>query len=159
MPGLKSIGAIGSLSAKTPAGSVPKAPPPNKTAGRPLPNLSLPSGLDVTRFHERLDLLHTIGAQQAALERVAENENFDRHRQKAISLLADRKTQQAFNVADADPRSLLPDLGRARRGDRRRRPDRGELSGRDDPGLGRGRLRRHPSEALAPRWVAFHKFK
>jgi hypothetical protein len=75
------------------------------------PNLSLPSGLDVTRFHERLDLLHTIGAQQAALERVAENENFDRYRQKAISLLADRKTQQAFNVADADPR-LLDRYGR-----------------------------------------------
>jgi uncharacterized protein DUF1501 len=70
------------------------------------PNLSLPEGMDAGRFGERLDLLKTIGHQQASLERVAENEAFDRHRQKAISLLADRDTQRAFNVADADPKVL-----------------------------------------------------
>ncbi len=70
------------------------------------PNLSLPSGLDTARFNERLDLLRSIGRQQATLERVAENEPFDRYRQRAISLLADRKTQAAFNVADADPKVL-----------------------------------------------------
>ncbi len=75
------------------------------------PNLSLPSGMDARRFNDRLGLLGTIGNQQASLERVAENEAFDRHRQKAISLLADRQTQKAFNVADADPR-LLDRYGR-----------------------------------------------
>jgi hypothetical protein len=70
------------------------------------PNLALPPGLDSARFNERLDLLRSIGRQQQALERVAENETFDRHRQKAISLLADRDTQKAFNVADADPKVL-----------------------------------------------------
>jgi hypothetical protein len=43
MPGLRSVGKIGTLSAKSPAGTVAKAPPPNKTAGRPLPNLSTPT--------------------------------------------------------------------------------------------------------------------
>jgi hypothetical protein len=70
------------------------------------PNLSLPSGMDAARFNERLDLLQSIGRQQATLERVAENEPFDRYRQRAISLLADRQTQAAFNVANADPKVL-----------------------------------------------------
>lgn len=70
------------------------------------PNLTLPAGLDASRFHDRLDLLQSIGVQQASLERAAENEPFDRHRQKAISLLSDRKTQQAFSVANADPKTL-----------------------------------------------------
>jgi hypothetical protein len=70
------------------------------------PNLSLPSGMDSARFNERLDLLGSIGRQQENLERVAENEPFDRYRQRAISLLADRQTQAAFNVADVDPKVL-----------------------------------------------------
>jgi hypothetical protein len=70
------------------------------------PNLSLPSGMDAARFSERLDLLGSIGRQQETLERVAENEPFDRYRQRAISLLADRQTQAAFNVSNADPKVL-----------------------------------------------------
>lgn len=42
MAGLRSVGKIGKLSAKSPAGVVPKAPPPTKTQGRPLPDLSMP---------------------------------------------------------------------------------------------------------------------
>ncbi len=75
------------------------------------PNLSLPAGMETGRFNERLDLLKAIGRQQATLSRVAENEPFDRYRQKAISLLTDRQTQRAFNVADADPK-LLDRYGR-----------------------------------------------
>jgi hypothetical protein len=75
------------------------------------PNLSLPSGMDAARFNERLDLLQSIGRQQETLERVAENEPFDRYRQRAISLLADRQTQAAFNVSNADPK-LLDRYGR-----------------------------------------------
>ncbi len=70
------------------------------------PNLSLPSGLDAARFNQRLDLLNAIGHQQVSLQRAAENEPFDRYRQRAISLLADRQTQQAFNLAGADPQTL-----------------------------------------------------
>jgi hypothetical protein len=42
MAGLKSIGAIGTLSAKSPPGATAKAPPPNKHQGRPLPDLAQP---------------------------------------------------------------------------------------------------------------------
>ncbi len=70
------------------------------------PNLQLPAGVDDTRFHRRLDLLASIGRQQGQLEQVAENEDYDRHRQRAVSLLSDRQTQQAFDVSRADPKTL-----------------------------------------------------
>jgi hypothetical protein len=70
------------------------------------PNLSLPDGLDSDRFHDRLTLLSSIGRQTARLERAAENEDFDRYRQSAVSLLADSKTQQAFRIDNADPKVL-----------------------------------------------------
>src|SRR6478609_6922074 len=54
------------------------------------PNLSLPAEMHGGRFQQRLDLLGAIGSQQRRLERAAENESFDRYRQRAISLLADR---------------------------------------------------------------------
>jgi Protein of unknown function (DUF1501) len=70
------------------------------------PNLSLPVEMDARRLNERLGLLGTIDAQRAMLEGAAENKPFDRHRQQAISLLADPQTQRAFSVADADPKVL-----------------------------------------------------
>ncbi len=75
------------------------------------PNLSLPAGMDSDRFQQRLDLLQSIGTQQRSLERAAENETFDRYRQKAVSLLADDKTQRAFSLAGASPK-LLDRYGR-----------------------------------------------
>jgi hypothetical protein len=75
------------------------------------PNLALPADMDPGRFHQRLDLLDSIGRQTAALERAAENEAFDRERQKAVSLLADRRTQAAFRIDKADPK-LLDRYGR-----------------------------------------------
>ncbi len=75
------------------------------------PNLSLAGGLDMTRFRERMSLLDSVGRQAAELERAAENEAFDRHRQKAVSILSDRRTQAAFNIHDADPK-LLDRYGR-----------------------------------------------
>jgi uncharacterized protein (DUF1501 family) len=68
------------------------------------PSLTLPEGLGADRFQRRLDLLKLVAGQQRDLEQIAENEQFDRNRQNAISLLADRRTQQAFNVRDADPK-------------------------------------------------------
>jgi len=38
MAGLRKIGTLGTIGPKSPAGIVPHAPPPAKTAGRPLPN-------------------------------------------------------------------------------------------------------------------------
>ena len=70
------------------------------------PNLSLPAGVDSGRFNDRLTLLDSIGRQTARLERAAENEDFDRYRQRAVSLLADSKTQQAFDISGADAKTL-----------------------------------------------------
>ena len=70
------------------------------------PNLALPEGMSSDRFGDRLELLKSIGQQTASLERAAENEEFDRHRQKAISLLADPATQRAFSIDKADPKTL-----------------------------------------------------
>src|SRR5262249_24429380 len=68
------------------------------------PNLALPEYLTRERLSGRLDLLDAIDRQQRTLEQHAETEDFDRHRQQAISLLADRKGQKAFDVRNADPR-------------------------------------------------------
>jgi hypothetical protein len=68
------------------------------------PNLALPEYLTRERLSGRLDLLDVIDRQQRTLERHAETEDFDRHRQQAISLLADRKVRKAFDVRNADPR-------------------------------------------------------
>lgn len=76
------------------------------------PNLTLQADMDPRRFNERLDLLQTVGQRSAlgrqaeTLERTAENAAFDRERQKAISLLADKKTQAAFTIDKADPKTL-----------------------------------------------------
>jgi hypothetical protein len=66
------------------------------------PNLSLPEGLDRDRMGGRVDLLAAIEDQQRDLDAHAETENFDRHRQQAISLLTDAKVRRAFDVKNAD---------------------------------------------------------
>ena len=75
------------------------------------PNLTLPEGLGNGRFRNRLDLLEHLNGQRAHLEKSAEVEGFDRYRQMAVSLLADEKTQRAFDVMKADPK-LLDKYGR-----------------------------------------------
>lgn len=66
------------------------------------PNLALPEGLGRPRLGGRLDLLKLVEEQRRTLEQIAATENFDRHRQQAISLLADAGTQAAFDVTKAD---------------------------------------------------------
>lgn len=66
------------------------------------PNLSLPHGLTSSRFQGRLGVLQAIEGQRARLERNAEIQKFDRHREGAISLLADPGVQYAFDVTRAD---------------------------------------------------------
>jgi len=75
------------------------------------PNLSLPEGLGAEQLRRRIDLLKLIGSQQAALGQAAESQRFDRFREKAIDLLADGRTQRAFDVHGADPK-LLDRYGR-----------------------------------------------
>lgn len=70
------------------------------------PNLSLATGVDLNRFRHRLDLLTSVGRQQAGLERTAENAEYDHHRQRAVSLLADPQTQKAFDISQVDAKTL-----------------------------------------------------
>lgn len=61
MPSLRSIGAIGKLSAKTAPGTVAHAPPPTKHQGRPLPNLSTPEVTPKGPAHLHLGAKRHIG--------------------------------------------------------------------------------------------------
>jgi Protein of unknown function (DUF1501) len=69
------------------------------------PNLSLPHELTRRRMDGRVGLLSSIEHQQRELERLAGIESFDHHRQQAISLLADPRVRQAFDVVHADERT------------------------------------------------------
>jgi hypothetical protein len=69
------------------------------------PNLSLPEGFTAGRFRRRLDLLAAIERQLSEIERRASTDSFDRHRQLAISLLADPKVRAAIDVTRADDRA------------------------------------------------------
>ncbi len=68
------------------------------------PNLSLPQGLSASRFTGRWGVLGQIEQQRVAMEEAAVSGEFDRYRQQAVSLLADRKVQFAFDVTRADER-------------------------------------------------------
>lgn len=69
------------------------------------PNLKLSAGLSHKRFQNRLGLLDSIDAQRTALERSAEAEQYDRHRQSAISLLASQDIRRALDVTKADDKT------------------------------------------------------
>jgi hypothetical protein len=68
------------------------------------PNLSLPEGLTGGRLGGRLGLLEEVDRQRRDLEHAAESEDFDRHRQQAVALLADPAVRRAFDVTRADPK-------------------------------------------------------
>ncbi|MCA9122618.1 MAG: DUF1501 domain-containing protein [Planctomycetaceae bacterium] len=69
------------------------------------PNLELPHGLTNPRFQNRMALLHQLSTQRKSLERSAETQNFDRHRQGAISLLTDQRVHHALDVTNADEKT------------------------------------------------------
>ena len=69
------------------------------------PMLTLPEG-GRSRLNGRVGLLSQIEQQQRALEARAEVSQLDRHRQQAISVLADPKTRDAFDVENADPATV-----------------------------------------------------
>ena len=68
------------------------------------PSLSLPQGIDARRLNGRTDLLATLHQQRVELDRTAEATDFDRLRQRAISLLTDAKVADALDVTRADER-------------------------------------------------------
>jgi hypothetical protein len=70
------------------------------------PNLELPQGLSKSRLLNRMNLLQSVETQRRDLDKFATVENFDRYRQGAISLLTERKVQDAFDVVNADPKVL-----------------------------------------------------
>jgi hypothetical protein len=69
------------------------------------PTLTLPNG-GPDRLRGRLGLLESIEQQQRNLDRTAETQRLDRHRQQAIALLNDPKTRAAFEVEKAPERTL-----------------------------------------------------
>jgi hypothetical protein len=83
---------------------LPHQHPPDVTFQ--VPHLSLPQGLTAERLSDRQSLLAAVDAQRLELDREAAVEGLDRHRQRALALLADRRTQQAFDLTTADPRTL-----------------------------------------------------
>ena len=69
------------------------------------PMLTLPEGGRL-RFNSRVGLLDEIEQQQKALEKGAVVGRLDQQRQQAISVLADAKTRQAFDVENDDPKTI-----------------------------------------------------
>jgi hypothetical protein len=62
------------------------------------PSLTLPEGLTRTQLGKRLDLLTLVESQVRNLESQAELASFGRHREQAISLLADPQVRRALDV-------------------------------------------------------------
>lgn len=71
-----------------------------------IPALTLPEGVLGGRFRDRIDILDVVERQQRELDRSGASGDYDRIRQSALSLMADPKVREAFNVRNADPRTL-----------------------------------------------------
>jgi hypothetical protein len=69
------------------------------------PSLKLPGELTSSRFDRRLNLLGSIDVQRSELERSAEGERYDLHRESAISLLASERIRRAIDVTTTDERT------------------------------------------------------
>jgi hypothetical protein len=70
------------------------------------PDLSLPQGVDGTRFDGRLNVLQSIDKQRKLLDDAASTGLFDRSRHDAVSLLTDARVRKAFDLNHADPKDL-----------------------------------------------------
>jgi uncharacterized protein (DUF1501 family) len=68
------------------------------------PNIALPEGVGPGRLGDRLGLLHQVDRQRRDLERSATVGSFDQFSRGAIAMLTDRRTRQAFDVVNADPK-------------------------------------------------------
>jgi len=79
---------------------------PHKHEASPLfepPRLELPADISDGRLGDRLDLLTEIDRQRKGLEQAAAVADLGRNRQRALSLLADPATRDAFDVRKCDP--------------------------------------------------------
>jgi hypothetical protein len=70
------------------------------------PHLALPEGLSLDRVMDRVSLRNQLEGQSHALAQLAGDEQFDRYREAAISLLSNNKVHDAFSLKNADPKSL-----------------------------------------------------
>lgn len=71
-----------------------------------VPHLTLQEGMLHSRFLDRLSLLKSIDEQRIHLEQAAEVSRYDQFRQGAVSLMADPKVRDAFDVQNADAKTL-----------------------------------------------------
>ncbi|MDB5337876.1 MAG: hypothetical protein JWN70_3495 [Planctomycetaceae bacterium] len=71
-----------------------------------MPSLTLPEGFGSQRLDGRLALLSHIDEQRRDWDRHAEAQQFDRHRQAALSLLTDAQVRKAFDMQQANPAAL-----------------------------------------------------
>ncbi len=74
-----------------------------------VPNISLPEGVLSRRFRSRIDLLKIVDTQRRQLDKIPASlqvEKYDRARQSVVSLLADPRVRQAFDVRKADSKIL-----------------------------------------------------
>jgi hypothetical protein len=69
------------------------------------PMLGLPEGGRL-RLDDRAALLRHVERQQRALDQTAEGMRLDRHRQEALGVLADARVRAAFDVEQADAKTL-----------------------------------------------------
>jgi hypothetical protein len=69
-------------------------------------NLTLPEDVLGGRFRDRMGLLETVERQRRQLDGAADHADFDHVRRAAVSLLADQKVRDVFDVRKADARTL-----------------------------------------------------
>ena len=65
------------------------------------PDVSLPVELSADRMGDRQSLLSGLESKLRSLDATAEHADFDRHRQRAVSLLADKRIRSALDVTHA----------------------------------------------------------
>jgi hypothetical protein len=66
------------------------------------PNITLSPGMTLGRLNGRSELLRELDGQRRDLERAASVQQFDEHRQSAISLLCAPSVRRVFDVTNAD---------------------------------------------------------
>ena len=71
-----------------------------------VPNISLPEGVFAPRFRRRVELLDIVEKQREQLEQSAASADYGRARQGVVSLLADPRVRDAFDVRRSDPKTL-----------------------------------------------------
>lgn len=71
-----------------------------------VPHLTLQEDMLHSRFADRLSLLKSVDGQRKQLEQAADVGGYDQIQQRAVSLMADAKVRRAFDVRNADARTL-----------------------------------------------------